>query len=139
MLNSKAGGGFMDEDLNRESDGGQKDGGENKEGFENNDPNVNAFGMENIGNVRNDGGNRSIGEAAAVVNPKTYVILGWISSALTLLVSPYFVILAVIFGVLANRQIKGRGNAIIITGVIFAVVNLIFSFFLAAMIRPMLY
>ncbi|MDQ2086678.1 hypothetical protein RBH29_09600 [Herbivorax sp. ANBcel31] len=51
---------------------------------------------------------------------RLYVVLGWISAALTTFINPIFAVAGVIFGVLLNRQVKGSGNVIIIVNVVLA-------------------
>ncbi|HHX18209.1 MAG TPA: hypothetical protein GX727_05060 [Clostridium sp.] len=88
--------------------------GEISEKIESEDSNKNTLNYEeNIGR-NNDG---------AVIlkkDSKKYVVLGWISAALTIFISPIFAILGVIFGILLNEQIRGSGNIIIITNVVLA-------------------
>ncbi len=66
-------------------------------------------------------------EAAVAVpeNAKLYVILGWISAALTFFISPLFAVAGIAFGILLNRQIKGSGNTLIIANVALGLINLI--------------
>jgi hypothetical protein len=54
------------------------------------------------------------------------------------LISPWFAIVGIVFGVLANRTTRGSGNAVIITNVVLAAVNLIFGLFLIAAMRRMI-
>ena len=63
--------------------------------------------------------------ATVASNTGTLVVLGWISAALTFLISPLFSIPGVIFGVMVNRDAKGRGNAIIITNIVLAALGMI--------------
>jgi len=56
---------------------------------------------------------------------KLYVILGWISAALTFFISPLFQIAGITFGILLNRQIKGSGNTLIIANVVLGLINLV--------------
>ena len=58
-------------------------------------------------------------------NAKLYVILGWISAALTLFISPLFAIAGITFGVLLNRKIKGSGNTLIIANLALGIINLL--------------
>lgn len=58
---------------------------------------------------------------------KAYIVLGWISAALTGFYSFYFAIAAIAFGMLANHKVKGIGNTLIITTVIFAMANFMFQ------------
>lgn len=75
--------------------------------------------------VQMDINNRHEGTLAAPENAKLYVILGWISAALTFFISPLFAIAGIAFGILLNRQIKGSGNTLIIANVALGLINLI--------------
>ena len=90
---------------------------------------VNAFGMENIGNVRSAGGNRSIGEMVDAVNPGIYSMLGWTCAVFAAFVMPLFAIPGIIFGALANRRENRRGYAIIIANILLASVSVIYGLF----------
>lgn len=69
--------------------------------------------------------NRHEGTLTVPENAKLYVILGWISAALTFFISPLFAIAGIAFGILLNRQIKGSGNTLIISNVALGLINLI--------------
>ena len=69
--------------------------------------------------------NRNDGTLAVPENAKLYVILGWISAALTFFVSPLVAIAGIAFGIILNRQIKGSGNTLIIANVALGLINLI--------------
>lgn len=69
--------------------------------------------------------NRKADILAVSENAKLYVILGWISAALTFFISPLFAIAGITFGVLLNRQIKGSGNTLIIANVVIGIFNLV--------------
>lgn len=56
---------------------------------------------------------------------KLYVVLGWISAALTFFISPLFAIAGITFGILLNRQKKDSGNILIIANVVIGSINLI--------------
>lgn len=58
-------------------------------------------------------------------NAKLYVILGWISAALTFFISPLFAVAGITFGILLNKQIKGSGNTLIIANIVLGLMNLI--------------
>lgn len=89
--------------------------------------------MDNAGNIK------SSGKAAALVRTtRVYIILGWVFAALTAFVSPLFALGGIIFGVLANKEAKGSGNALIITNVVIATINMIFGLFLVALVRRMM-
>lgn len=77
--------------------------------------------------------------AAVNVDKRTLIGIGWVSAALTAFVSPYFVFLGVLVGVLANRQEKGSGNNVIITNIVVAALNILFGFFLILSMRRMLF
>lgn len=90
-----------------------------------NNPDANNLTMNNNG---------TIGDAAAIATtPRTYLILGWISAVFTALISPFFAIPGIIFGVLANKKAKGRGNAVIIVNVILALLFFVAIGFLRQM------
>lgn len=75
--------------------------------------------------VQLDINNRHEGALAVLENAKLYVILGWISAALTFFISPLFAVAGIAFGILLNRQIKGSGNTLIIANVALGLINLI--------------
>jgi hypothetical protein len=58
-------------------------------------------------------------------NAKLYVILGWISAALTFFISPLFAVAGITFGILLNKQIKGSGNTLIIANIVLGFMNLV--------------
>ncbi len=58
-------------------------------------------------------------------NAKLYVILGWISAALTIFISPLFAIAGITFGLLLNKQKSGSGNTLIIANVVLGLINMI--------------
>jgi hypothetical protein len=99
---------------------------------------INRFSLDEKGNLHNEGQGTT---AAAIAAPKarTYIILGWVSTAFTAFISPLFAIAGIIFGVLANRKEKGRGNAVIITNIVLAAVNILFGYFLIDVARRMIY
>ena len=84
------------------------------------DGNLKRLPMDNREKLRMD---RS--GATVAGNTGTLALLGWISAALTFLISPRFSIPGVIFGVMVNRDTRGRGNAIIITNVVLAALGMI--------------
>ena len=89
---------------------------------------VNNYIMNDKGDIHTDGGDLHTGSGGALaqtVNSRTFLVLGWISAALTFLISPYFAMAGIVFGVLVNRQARGRGNALIITNVVLAVLNIV--------------
>ncbi|MGI6778809.1 MAG: hypothetical protein ACOX7R_12635 [Acetivibrionales bacterium] len=101
------------------------------ENYENNiteskETDIKNFSMDESGNLR--GGQNTA--AAIGKNARTFLILGWVSAAFTAFISPLFAIAGIVFGVLANGRIGGSGNAVIITNIVLAVLNMVFSFFL---------
>lgn len=58
-------------------------------------------------------------------NAKLYVILGWVSAALTFFISPLFAVAGITFGFLLNKQIKGSGNTLIIANIVLGLMNLV--------------
>lgn len=81
------------------------------------------YRMDEGGNIRADRG----GAAASSIGANmAFVVIGWICAALTLLWSPFFAIAGIVFGVLANSQLRGSGNTLIVTNVVFAVLNILF-------------
>lgn len=58
-------------------------------------------------------------------NAKLYVILGWISAALTIFISPLFAIAGITFGLLLNKQKGGSGNTLIIANVVLGLINMV--------------
>lgn len=98
---------------------------------------INRYSLDEKGNLHNEGH----GAAAAVAESprvRNYIILGWVSVAFTALFSPLFAIAGIIFGLLANRQARGRGNAVIITSIVLAAVNILFGYLLMDMILRMM-
>lgn len=100
-----------------------------------NDNNINNFKMDDRGNVHRD---KSGGMVVTATSSRTFLIIGWVSAALAAFVSPWFAIAGIVFGVLANRQARGSGTAVIITNVVLAAINLIFGFVIIMTIRRML-
>lgn len=95
--------------------------------------NINSYIMDSRGKIRN----RRTGGTAALVSPRSFIILGWIAAALTLIFSPYFAVAGITFGLLANRQAKGSGNYIIVANVALALLSIIFGLFLYVAVRRM--
>lgn len=102
--------------------------------YDKDDSRINSFTMDDKGNIRSDRN----GTVALAGSSRTYLILGWISAAFTAFISPWFAIAGIVFGVLANRNTRGSGNAVIITNVVLAAVNLLFGLFLIAAMRRMM-
>ncbi len=65
------------------------------------------------------------GTVAVPENAKLYVILGWISAALTFFISPLFAIAGITFGILLNKQRRGSGNTLIIANVVLGLINML--------------
>lgn len=95
---------------------------------------INKYSMDVRGNIKAD----NSGAAAVEGNLRTYIILGWVSAAISAFVSPYFAILGVILGVLANRKVKGSGTAIIATNIVLGLVSFIFRVFFWEAVRRMM-
>lgn len=93
------------------------------------DEDIKNLTMDDKGRIRPEKG----GAAAIAGSSRTFIILGWISAALTALISPYFAIPGVVFGVFVNRQSRGKGNAIIITNIVLAMIYFIFRAVLLAL------
>ena len=89
--------------------------------------------MDNRGNIKAGNGTMALAKTTRV-----YIILGWVFAALTAFISPLFAIGGIIFGVLANKESKGSGNALIITNVVIAAVNMVFGLVLLALVRKMM-
>ena len=109
--------------------------GVNNDAGSGNNEGINNLTMDNTGKIRAD----RVGTAAMIGTVRTFLILGWVSAALTAFISPYFAIIGVLFGVLANRRESGSGNAVIITNVVLAAINIIFGFFLIVSLRRLLF
>lgn len=73
------------------------------------------------------------------LSSRTLVIISWISAAFAAFLSPYFGIIGIFAGVLANRQVRGSGNAAIIANVVVAAINLLFGFYFVVSMRRMLF
>lgn len=67
--------------------------------------------------------------AAVPGRARTFIVIGWVVAALTAFVSPWFAAPGVVSGLLADIKQRGSGNAIIITNIVFAVINLLFRYF----------
>lgn len=105
------------------------------ENEQNNNIDINSFSMDEKGNIKSERN----GALAIQSSPRMFIILGWVSAALTAFVSPFFAIPGIIFGILANRQTAGKGNIIVVANIVLAAVNLIFGMFLMVAVRRMLY
>ena len=85
---------------------------------------IHQMTMDDKGNIRN-------GQNGIVVlseSIKIYTILGWVSISLASFVSPIFAIAGIIFGVLVNKKVKGRGNIIIIASVVLGLAKVVLSY-----------
>jgi hypothetical protein len=93
------------------------------------DTGINRFTMDNAGNMR------TVGQGASAIagGSGILLILGWVCAAFTAFINPLFAIPGIILGVLANRQVRGRGTAVIITNVVLAVVYFLLASFLRGM------
>ncbi|MCX8131343.1 MAG: hypothetical protein N3I35_14780 [Clostridia bacterium] len=122
----------MDENLknnNQYSNTIESPEGEQKESMQENADNYRSFTMDSKGIIRQDNIHAGRGGTAVLTQSmRRFIVLGWISAALTAFVSPLFAIAGIIFGVLINRQSKGKGNVIIITNTVLAAINIIFGF-----------
>lgn len=87
-----------------------------------------------INNISRIGMDRN-GAASLATSPRTLLILGWISAALTAFISPFFAIVGVALGVFANRHAKDSGNVVIITNIVLAAINILFGLFLIVAVR----
>ena len=87
---------------------------------------INQMTMDDKGNIRNgtNGGVVALSESV-----KIYTILGWVSISLAAFVTSIFAIAGIIFGVLINRRIKGRGNIIIISSLVLGLAKIVLSYF----------
>lgn len=85
---------------------------------------INQLRMDDKGKIRN-GTNEVVMLSESI---KIYTILGWVSTSLAAFVSPVLAIAGIIFGVLINKKIKGRGNIIIIASVILGVAKFVLSY-----------
>lgn len=96
---------------------------------------IKSFSMDNNGKIHTD---RSSALTIAS-STRTFLILGWVCAAFTAFISPYFAIAGITFGVLLNRQSRGSGNAVIVTNIVLALVNLLFGLFLIVALRRMMF
>jgi len=93
------------------------------------DTGINNFTMDNAGNIRTT----SEGAAAITGSSRIFLGLGWVCAALTVVIYPLFAIPGIIFGVLANRQLRDRGTMVIIANIVLAAVYFILAECLRAM------
>lgn len=113
----------MDENFGNNPESGQPDVDSAK--MQQLDDDVNRLSMDDKGKIHSNTG----GTATMVAGVRNFIILGWVSAALTAFVSPYFAVLGIVFGVLANRKSRGSGTVIIITNVVLAAINILFGLF----------
>lgn len=106
----------------------------NEKVTENDVSDINRFTMDGRGNIKRSGHS----SATYSINPKILIVLGWITAGLTAFISPLFAVAGISFGVLANKEIKGSGNAVIIATIVLAVINLIFGLILVSMMKKMM-
>ncbi|MCX7708222.1 MAG: hypothetical protein N2484_00035 [Clostridia bacterium] len=102
--------------------------------IEKSNPQIHNYTMDRHGNIH-DGGP---GDGALLAAPKTFIVLGWISAALTLLITPYFAVAGITFGLLANRRARGTGNYVIITNIVLAILSFAFGILSMAIRRTVL-
>ena len=125
-----------DRDDTEKSKGNEKN---NSDRIENNDHHhVKNLSMDDNGSVFDQFKSNTIGTAVISRNTTIFTVIGWVCAALTAFVSPLFAIGGICFGVLLNRSHRGRGNVIIITNVVLAIINLIFGLFLVMAARRMM-
>jgi hypothetical protein len=91
--------------------------------------NIKKMTMDNNGHIQ---ANKN-GAAVMTKNSTLFTVLGWVSAALSAFISPLFAIAGIIFGVLLNKQAKGKGNPIIIVNIFLAAINIVFGIFLLRM------
>jgi len=96
---------------------------------------IKSLSMDSNGHIHTD----KNGAATMMLSSRMFLIFGWISAALTAFISPYFAIAGISFGVLANKQHRGTGNAVITTNIVVAVINLLFGLFLIVALRRMMF
>jgi hypothetical protein len=107
----------------------------NSEENRKNDNGIHKFSMNKKGDMHVYKG----GVAASLNSTRTFIIFGWVSAALTSFVWPYFAIVGIVLGYLANRQVKGSGNLVIITNIVMAAVRFLFGFLFAIAIRRIIF
>ncbi|RCX13546.1 hypothetical protein DFR58_11786 [Anaerobacterium chartisolvens] len=69
------------------------------------------------------------GYASSISTFQIFIILGWVNAAFTAFISPLFAVIGIIFGVITNRKWPGKGNAVIITNIVLAAINVLFGLF----------
>lgn len=70
---------------------------------------------------------------------RLYVVLGWISAAMTIFISPLFAIAGITFGVVLNRQSRGSGNAVILGNIGLALINMVVNIIILTIAGNALY
>lgn len=113
----------MDEDL-------KKDIGKTEDQAGNAEDGIHHLTMDKRGKIYGN----SVGIALSG-KTKTYVILGWICAAFTAFLSIYFAIPGIVLGAVANRNVRGSGNIVIIANIIFAIIRLFLGFLFVALWR----
>jgi ABC-type sugar transport system permease subunit len=104
---------------------------ERKDENKTNNADINKLSMDNNGSIRNNQNDAVI----STENTKLFTVLGWISTGLAAFVSPIFAIGGIVFGVLLNKKIKGRGNIIIIASVVLGTAKFILSYLFLSIYR----
>lgn len=126
----------MDENLNKidENPGTAESPEEQqKESMEQNADNIRKFSMDDAGRIkRHDFQVGTNGTIAFARSSRIFIVLGWVSAGFTAFIHPLFAVVGIIFGLLANRQSRGRGNPIIVSNIVLAVMNIIFGLLLMA-------
>jgi hypothetical protein len=126
----------MDENLNNNDQSHGTDWSpeeEQRESMQQNAGNIRKFAMDDSGRIRPEdvhAGNNGV--AVFARSSRIYIVLGWVCAALTAFIHPFFAIAGIIFGVSVNKQSIGRGNAIIISNIVLAAINIILSMFFIA-------
>jgi ABC-type sugar transport system permease subunit len=99
--------------------------------YQENSDNSNKMIIESKGKIHTN----KNGTAVYTRNIGLFTALGWTSIALAAFVAPFFAIAGIIFGVLLNRQIEGRGNVIIIASVVLGTAKYILGYIFLTLIR----
>ena len=127
----------MDENFNNNTENSQhnvEDIGNDRKSTTVDENGIKNLSMDDSGHIHTD----KNGAATMMLSSRMFLILGWISAALTAFISPYFAIAGISFGALANKQDRGSGNAVITTNIVLAIINLLFGLFLIVALRRMM-
>lgn len=128
----------MDENFNNNTENSQhnaEDVGNVKKSNTVGENGIKNLSMDDSGHIHID----KNGAASMRASSRMFLIIGWISAAFTAFISPYFAIAGISFGALANKQDRGSGNAVIITNIVLAIINLLFGLFLIVALRRMMF